>query len=179
MALPATIHRVQLAISDVERGVYETLEQRVARHPSESAEYLVTRLLAFALEFDQDLAFGRGVSSPDEPTLAVTDPTGLVTSWIEVGAPSADKLHKVTKRAEDVAVYSHKDVPFLVAGWEQARIHRAETIRIFQVDAALVHGLVETLTRSFSWEVLRTDGTLFVTCDGETHSGPLTRFRLA
>jgi uncharacterized protein YaeQ len=179
MALPATIHRVSLSISDVERGVYETLEQRVARHPSESEEYLVTRLLAFALEFDQDLAFGRGVSSPDEPTLAVTDPTGLITRWIEVGAPSAEKLHKVAKRADDVAVYSHKDVPFLVAGWEQARIHRADAIRIYQVDAALVQALVASLARSFAWEVLRTDGTLFVTQDGTTHSGPLTRFSLA
>ncbi len=178
MALSATMYRATLAISDVDRGVYETVELRVAQHPSESDEYLATRLLAYALEWHRDIAFGRGVSTPDEPTIAVTEPSGIIECWIEVGAPSSDKLHKVTKRADDVAVYSHKDVPLLLSGWRAASIHGADRIRIYEVDRAFVGELAATLERSFQWDILRSDGTIYVTVGDVTLPTALTEHRL-
>lgn len=178
MALPATMYRATLEISDVDRGVYETAELRVAQHPSESDEYLVTRLLAYALEWEPDIAFGRGVSTPDEPTLAVTDPTGTIQRWIEVGAPSADRLHKITKRADDVAVYSHKDVPLLLEGWRAASIHRAEQVRVYDIDRDFVARLAGKLERALSWDVLRTDGAIYVTIGGDAHFTTLREQRI-
>src|SRR5258708_36857424 len=100
MALSAAIHHFQLTLSDVDRNVYETLDLRVARHPSESARYLTTRTLAYCLSYDEGIAFSKGgLSSAEEPPIAVWDPTGILLAWIDVGFPSAERLHKATQHA--------------------------------------------------------------------------------
>ena len=80
MALTATIHNFDIELADSDRGVYESLALRVARHPSESEEYLVTRLLAYLLEFADGIVFSRGVSDPEEPAIAIRDLTGAITT---------------------------------------------------------------------------------------------------
>ena len=88
MALSATVYNFELRLADADRNVYETLALRVARHPSESPEYLFTRVLAYWLEYTEGLTFSSGgLSDPDAPALAVRDLTGLLTRWIEVGTP--------------------------------------------------------------------------------------------
>src|SRR5215216_4645254 len=100
MALQATMHNVELAVSDVDRGVYEALDLRVAQHPSETMRYLVTRLFAYCLSYEDGIAFSKGgLSDTDEPPIAVRDPTGVFLAWIDVGAPSAERLHKASKAA--------------------------------------------------------------------------------
>ncbi|MFT4705184.1 MAG: hypothetical protein ACI81R_002892 [Bradymonadia bacterium] len=178
MALQATMYRIQLNVSDVDRGVYEAVDLRVARHPSESAEYMAVRVLAYALELHRDITFGRGVSTPDEPTVAVIDPTGLVQVWIEVGSPSAEKLHKVTKQAEDVAIYSHKDVPHLVTGWRAAAVHGADRVRVYEVDADFIAEVAEATERKCTWDVLRSEGVIYVTIGDNTFSAGLPVHRL-
>ncbi len=84
-------------LSHVDRGVYETLELRLARHPSESAEYLVTRLLAYCLEYREGIAFSKGLSEPDEPAIVVRDLTGALKGWIEVGAPEVRDCTRARK----------------------------------------------------------------------------------
>src|SRR5690349_11218530 len=106
MALGATIHHFDVALSDADRGVYEALEFKAARHPSETAEALVARVLAYCLEFTEGIAFSRGLAEPDEPMIAVRDLTGALKAWIEVGAPDAARLHKAGKAAQRVAVYT-------------------------------------------------------------------------
>ena len=86
----------------------------MARDPSESEEHLVARVLAYALEFTEGIAFSRGLSEPEEPTIAVRDLTGALRAWIEVGTPEAARLHKAGKAAPRVAVYTHKDPAQLV-----------------------------------------------------------------
>ena len=139
---------------------------------------MATRILAYALELHRDITFGRGVSTPDEPTVAVIDPTGLVQVWIEVGAPSADKLHKVTKQADDVAIYSHKDVPHLLSGWRAAGIHGADRIRVLEVDAAFIREVAEATERKCTWDVLRSEGVVYVTIGDNTFSASLPEHRL-
>src|SRR5204863_3483828 len=109
MALTATIYNIQIDLADTDRGVYEALDLRVARHPSESEEYLIARVLAYALEYAEGIEFSRGISDPDEPTIAVRDLTGAFKAWIEIGTPDAARLHKASKASPRVAVYTHKD----------------------------------------------------------------------
>ena len=109
MALQATIYNFDIELADNDRAVYESLALRLARHPSESDEHLIARLLAYLLEFTSGIAFSRGVSEPDEPAIAVRDPTGAITTWIDIGSPDAGRLHKASKAAPRVVVYTHKE----------------------------------------------------------------------
>src|SRR5206468_464495 len=110
MALGATVYTFDIDLADADRHVYETLALRIARHPSESEEYLVARLLAYALELTEGIAFSSGgISDPDEPPIAVRDLTGAIRTWIEIGNPDVARLHKASKAARRVAVYTHKD----------------------------------------------------------------------
>ena len=110
----ATIHNVTVALSDADRGVYETLELRIARHPSESMRYMLTRTLAYCLSYEDGIAFSKGgLSSNDEAPITVRDPTGILLAWIDVGSPSAERLHKASKAARRVALFTHSDLGLL------------------------------------------------------------------
>src|SRR5476649_2768508 len=109
MALTATIYNFDVELADGDRHVYESLALRVARHPSESEEYLVTRLLAYLLEYAEGIEFSRGVSDPDEPAISIRDLTGKIRTWIDIGSPDAARLHKAAKSGARVVVYTHKN----------------------------------------------------------------------
>src|SRR5215831_5091160 len=109
MALTATIYNFDIQLSDVDRGVYETLSLRVARHPSETEEYLVTRVLAYCLEHADGISFGKGLAEPDEPAITVRDMTGDLCVWVDIGSPDAERLHRASKASPRVAVYTYKD----------------------------------------------------------------------
>lgn len=172
MALTSTVHTLDVTLSDVDRGVYETLAFRMARHPSETAEYFVARLLAYCLSWEEGIAFSRGgLSDPDEPPLAVRDLTGTLRAWIEIGAPDADRLHKAAKAAPRVAVYTHRDPTAWRRQLAGARIHRGEAIRVHALDRALVAALAERLDRRMALTVSVTDGVLYVDVGGEVLTG--------
>ena len=175
MALSATIYHFDVRLSDVDRGVYETLELKVAKHPSESDEYLVTRLLAYCLEYAEGIAFSRGLSDPDEPAIAVRDLTGVLRAWIEVGSPDAARLHKAAKAAPRVAVYTHKDPANLLRALDGERIHRAEALELYSLGRELVAALVKRLQRRNDLDLSVTDRHVYVTLGGETLSGEVER----
>ena len=175
MALTATIHTFDIRLSDVDRGVYESLDLRVARHPSESAEYLVTRVLAYCLEFAEGIGFSRGLAEPDEPALAVRDLTGAVRVWIEIGAPGADRLHRAGKAAPRVVVYTHRDPAQVIRQLAGERIHREDALEIYSVDRDFVAGLVARLTRRMAFDLTITDRTLYMALNGESLSGVIER----
>jgi len=147
VALTSTIYNFDIELADVDRGVYESLALRVACHPSETPEYLLTRVLAYCLEFAEGISFGKGLSEPDEPALTVRDLTGALVSWIEVGAPDARRLHKASRAAPRVAVYTHRDPVQVMRQLEGERIHRAEDIELYALDRALVDSLAGRLER--------------------------------
>src|SRR6185295_2999073 len=129
MALPATMRRFTIALSDVDRNVYEQLDWRVAQHPSESPRYLVARVLARSLEHAEGLEFSKGgVSDDEEPALVQRDLRGDLVAWIEIGSPTPDRLHKAAKAAPRVAVYMWKDPERLVAAIAERGVHRAEDL---------------------------------------------------
>ena len=109
MALSATMYVFTVRLADVDRGIYETLNLRLACHPSETVEFLLTRLLAYCLEYGEGIAFSKGLSDPDEPAVFIRDLTGALKAWIEVGTPDAARLHKASKASPRVAVYVHDE----------------------------------------------------------------------
>jgi uncharacterized protein YaeQ len=175
VALTATIHTFEIELADADRQVYESLELRAARHPSESEEYFVTRVLAYLLEYTEGIAFSRGISDPDEPTIAVRDLTGAIRTWIEVGAPDAARLHKASKAASRVVVYTHKDPQQLLRNLAGEKIHRADSVELYAVDRALVAALAARLERRMAFSLSIAERTLYVSIGAETLTGVIER----
>ncbi len=178
MALTATIYNLDIHLADVDRGVYEALALRVACHPSESPEYLIARVLAYCLEYTEGIAFGRGISEPDDPPIAVRDLTGTIQVWIEVGVPDAARLHKASKAAPRVAVYTHKEPRTLLRQLAGEKIHRAEALEIYAFDRGLIDGLVALLDRRTTLSLSISDREMYVTIGEETVSGAVERHAL-
>jgi uncharacterized protein YaeQ len=179
MALPSTIHNVILELSDVDRGVYETLDLKLAMHPSESPEYLVTRLLAYALEYAEGIEFAPGgLSSPDQPAVLVKDLTGKITAWIEAGTPGAERLHRAAKLADRVAVYTHKDVRNYLGLLAGAKIHRAAEIPIYSFGRGFIDQLAAKLQRRMRISLSVTEHHLYLDIDGAPLSTVVEEQRL-
>lgn len=176
MALTATIYNFAIELADVDRGVYETLAIKVAQHPSETEERLVTRVLAYCLEYTDGIAFSRGgISDPDEPAITVRDLTGSIQSWIEVGAPDAARLHKASKASPKVSVYIEKAPVIYLRQLAGERIHRAESIIVASIERAVIDELVARLDRRMTFSLSVTDGHLFISLAGGSVDGAVTR----
>jgi uncharacterized protein YaeQ len=171
VTLTATIYTFDIELADVDRGVYETIALRAARHPSETVEYLLTRVLAYCLEFADGIAFTQGLADPDEPALAVRDLTGALRVWIDIGSPDAARLHRASKAAPRVVVYTHRDPGQLVRQLAGERIHRAEALELYGVDRRLLAELAVRLERRMAFSLSVTDRHLYLTMAGETLSG--------
>lgn len=168
MALPSTIYRVTIQLSDIDRGVYETLQTTVGRHPSETEERLVTRLLAYTLFYEEQLLFAKGVSAGDEPDLWSKGPDGRVLFWIEVGLPDAERLIKAARHAVRVVlVASGRALP----NWEQQQLPKLKTVpnlTVISFDQLFITGLTAKLDRSIQWSATVSDGNLYIDVGNET-----------
>ena len=178
MALTSTIYTLGIDLSDSDRHVYERLDLRLARHPSESAEYFVARVLAYCLEYRDGIAMTDGLSDGDLPPVIVRDLTGRVTGWIDVGMPDAARLHRASKLAEHVAVYTHRDVQQLLAQLDGQKIHRAAAIPVYAFDRGFVADLAAAIGRRTGMSVNVADRGLFVALDDRTFEAPLAEHRL-
>jgi uncharacterized protein YaeQ len=178
MAIAATIYTFDIDLANADRQVYETLALRVARHPSESEEYLVARVLAYAMEYTEGIAFSRGVSEPDEPAIVVRDLTGAIRSWIEIGSPDAARLHRAAKAAPRVAVYTHKDAALLLRNLSGERIHRAADLELYAIDRALIRDLAARLERRMSFSLALADRELYVSMAADTLTGPIVQHHI-
>lgn len=178
MASGTTLYHFTIALSDVDRGVYETLDLRVAQHPSESLRYLVTRTLAYALSFEAGIAFSKGGVSSDEPAISVHDATGVLVLWIEVGSPSAARLHKASKAARRVAWFTSGSTAALREEARAGAIFRAQALEVHELEVNLLDTIGERLERTQSLELVHTDGQLYVTVGSEVLSGTIERSTL-
>ena len=168
MALGATIYVFNVELADSDRGVYETLEIRAAQHPSETADYLLARVLAYCLEYTDGIAFSKGLSDPDEPTVSVRDLTGTLLTWIEIGTPDADRLHRASKAAPRVAVYCHKDAELLATRLAAEKIHRMEALELYAIDRVWLAELVKKLARRMNFALTVAERHLYLTAGEET-----------
>ena len=178
MAETATVYHLTIELADIDRGLYETFSLRLARHPSESAAYLLTRVLAYSLEYGPGIVFTDGVSSGDEPAVLVRDDTGAITAWIEVGMPDAARLHRGSKAARRAAVYTHRSAPQLIAQLSGARVHRAAEIPIFAFDRAFIDEVAARIDRRSTMSLSITERELYVDIDGATFSTRIEEHRI-
>ena len=179
MALTATIYNFDVQLSHVDRGVYETLSFKAAQQPSETDEYLLARALAYCLEYQEGIAFSKGLADPDEPAITVRDLTGALRVWIEIGQPDADRLHKASKASPRVVVYAHKDPTRWIQQIAGARVHRRESIEVVVLDRTLLADLVERLDRRMTFELSVTAGHVYLTIGDDTLEATLERRMLA
>jgi len=179
VALTATLYAFDIELADVDRGVYETLNLRVARHPSETEEYLMVRLLAYCLEYTEGIAFSTGgLSDADQPALSVRDLTGAMRSWIDIGVPDVARLHKASKATERVVLYSHKAPDDVLRQLAGGRIHRGDEISIFCFAPEFRSALASKLARRMALTVSVTGGHLYIGIGGDLIEGALCRVTL-
>jgi len=179
MALSATIYIFTVRLANADRGVYENFEIRIARHPSETAEFLLTRLLAYCLEYTEGIAFSRGLSDPDEPAIAVRDLTGALQAWIDIGTPEGARIHKASKAAPRVAIDVHRDTAAWLERIGGERIHQAQRVEIYALDRELVAALVARLERRMALDVSVSERTLYVSIADTTLTGAIEALRLS
>ncbi len=179
MALSSTVYTFDIDLADSDRGVYETLALRVARHPSESDDYLVGRLLAYCLEYTEGIAFSRGgLSDADEPAISIRDLTGSLQAWIDIGSPDAARLHKACKLAARVAVYMHRDPGQFLKHLVGERIHRAEALELYALDRSLISALVTRLERRMTFALSINERELYLSVGNDTLTGLVRRCAL-
>lgn len=179
MALTSTMFTALVELSDVDRGIYESLDLRLAMHPSESPEYLVTRLLAYCMEYTPGIEFTTGLSNGEEPAIVVRDLTGRITAWIEVGLPDAERLHRASKLTERVAVYTHRELRTVLEQLEGKRIHRGAGIPIVAFDRAFIAAFTEKLARRMRISLSLTERHLYLDVDGTSLTTVAEEYRLA
>lgn len=168
MALPSTIYRATINLSDIDRGVYETIQTTVAQHPSETVERLVARLLALAIFYEPDLTFTKGLCAADEPDIWVVGPDGKPLLWVEVGLPDADRIVKASRHTERAALLACGKA---LANWEQQHLPKLEKIAnltVVSVDQAFIAGIAASLERVINWSITVTERVLYLTIGDKT-----------
>jgi uncharacterized protein YaeQ len=168
MALPSKVYKVSIQLSDVDRGVYETLQATAAQHPSETEERLVARLLAYAIFHEPELTFTKGISATDEPDLWVKGGDDRVRLWVEVGLPEPDRIIKASRHSERVALLACGRT---LALWDQQHLHKLEklaNLTVISLDQACITSLATRLERSITWSITITEGMLYLTIGEET-----------
>jgi uncharacterized protein YaeQ len=178
MALTATIYNFATQLSDIDRGVYETLDLRIARQPSETGEYMLMRFFAYCLEYTDGIAFTEGVAAGDEPAVVVRDLTGRLTGWFEVGAPDAERLHRGSKLAERTAVYTHRPIRQVLGALAGKKIHRAAEIPIYAFDPAFVKEIAEAVDRRADIALSITERELYFDLSGRTFNTTIAEHHL-
>jgi uncharacterized protein YaeQ len=168
MALPATVYKATIQLTDVDRGMYETLSATVAQHPSETGERLVARLLAFAIFYDEELSFTKGICAADEPDLWIKGGDGRVSFWIEVGLPDAERLIKASRHAQRVALLASGRT---FASWEQqaiTKLAKVANLTVIAMDQLFISRAASLLERAIVWSLTITEGTCYLTIGDET-----------
>jgi uncharacterized protein YaeQ len=177
VALSATLYHFDTELADIDRGVYQTLSLRIARQPSETAGFMLTRLLAFCLEYEEGIAFTEGVAAGDDPAVLVRDMTGRITAWIEVGMPDASRLHRGSKRAGRAAVYTHRNVAKVLEGLNGKQVHRAAEIPVYELGTGFVEDVAAVLQRRDNVSVSITERQLYIDVSGRTFSTTIVEHR--
>ena len=167
MALKATIFKVDLSVADMDRNLYENYTLTIARHPSENDIRMMVRLLAFMRYADNALAFGKGLSTDEEPDLWLKDLTGAIDLWIVVGQPDERWLRKASGRAERVAVFSYGDRVADVC-WEQNRaaLEKLPNLTVFRLSSEDTQALAALASRTMTLQCTIQDGEMLITGDG-------------
>ena len=169
MALKSTIFKAELQVSDLDRNHFATHALTIARHPSETDQRMMVRLLAFALNADERLEFGRGLSSEDEPDLVKRDLTGAIELWIEVGLPDERTVRKAAGRAREVKVYVYggRSAALWWAQNEEALL-RSRNVSVIEIPDAVSDSLTSLAERNMRLDCTIQDAQVWLAGSGET-----------
>lgn len=162
MALKATIFKADLQIADMDRHYYGDHALTIARHPSETDERMMVRVLAFALHAHEALGFGKGLSTEDEPDLWRKDLTGAIDLWIDVGQPDEKRMLKACGRASEVVVYGYSPTCHIWWGQTGAKIERARNLRVLQLQASASLALAKLAQRTMQLQCTIQDGQIWM-----------------
>lgn len=179
MAISTQLYRFKIELADISRPLYENLDFRVAQHPSESLDFLLTRVLAYALNYQDGLSFSaEGLHNPDEPCLRIPSAFGGDRLCIEIGSPSARKIHKASKASEHVKIYTYKNPAHLADDIKNNAVHRWEELEIYALAPDFLNALAQMVARDNSWAITHDEGSLLIVAGATTVQGELSRVRL-
>jgi uncharacterized protein YaeQ len=178
MAQTATIYNLDIDLSDVDRGVYEQFTLCIARHPSETLEYMLMRMFAYCLEYGDGITLTEGVSAGDEPAVLRRDLTGRITAWIEVGMPDAERLHRGSKLAGRAAVYTHRDVGRLLSQLSATYVHRIAELPVYEFERTFIDEVAARLERRSRLAITITERELYLEIAGRTLTMPILEHRV-
>ncbi|WP_313517572.1 YaeQ family protein [Pseudomonas sp.] len=168
MALQATTYKVEINLTDLDRSVYDTARFTVARHPSETEERLVVRLIGYLLWYGELLSFGRGLSDVDEPALWEKSLDDRVLHWIEVGQPDAERITWCSRRTERFSLLAYGNLRV----WQSKvldGVRGLKNINVVAVPQEALEAVARDLPRSINWAVMISEGTLFITDENGQH----------
>lgn len=166
MALKATIFKAVLQIADMDRNYYQDHALTIARHPSETDERMMVRVLAFALQANEALSFGRGLSTEDEPDIWEKDLTGAIRTWIDVGQPDEKRVRKACSRADQVFVYSF-GANAASAWWSQVepKLARMQNLTVVKLATASTRELAKLANRNMHLNCTIQEGQVWISDD--------------
>lgn len=171
------LYHFEIELADIDRGNYVSLDFRIVQHQSEVIPYLLSRVFAYALSYQENLEFSpSGLSDPDMPALLSKDPMGSTELWIEIGSPSARRLHKAGKVAKKVIVYTYKSAEILVKEILENDVHKAEAIEVYALDNKFLQSLETHLKKNNRWSLMLQQGQLDVTIADQTFSTEVRHF---
>ena len=159
MALKATIFKVDLSITDMDRNYYADHQLTIARHPSESDKRMMLRILAFAFNASESLSFTKGLSEVDDPDLWQVNYSDVIELWIELGQPSEQRIKKGCNQSQKMRVYSYQNGMF--DNWwkkEQSNIGTRKNLDIFTIDEDVMETLANLVTRQMQIQCTIQDG---------------------
>jgi uncharacterized protein YaeQ len=177
MAIKATIYKADIQIADMDRHYYQNHVLTIARHPSETDERMMVRLLAFARHAHEALVFAKGIADADEPDIWQKDLTGAIDLWINVGQPDDRRILKACGRADKVKIYSYSySSPIW---WNQigSRVDRARNLEVINLSPSSSLEMAKLAQRNMQLQYTMQDGEVWVSGNGETLQIELTQLK--
>ena len=168
MAIKATIYKAEVQIADMDRHYYQTTALTLARHPSETDERMMMRVLAYVRHASESLVFGRGISTDDEPDLWQKDLTGAIQLWIEVGQPDEKRILKACGRSDQVVIYTYSSNASIWWNQVNGRIERAKNLTVINIASSTSLALSKLAQRNMQLQFTVQDGQVWVTANDET-----------
>ena len=167
MALKSTIFKAELEVSDLDRGYFASHSLTLARHPSETDERMMVRVLAFALNADDRLAFGRGISSDGEPDLARTDLTGAIELWVDVGLPDERSIRKASGRARAVTVYAFGTGAEIWWRQNAQALGRIDNLAVVHLPLEATRAMAKSTERTMALQCTVQEGRVWLSFGGD------------
>jgi uncharacterized protein YaeQ len=165
MALKPTIYKMQIAISDFNRNFYDSVQLTIALHPSETLERMMTRIVAFCLNAQENINFTKGLSEVEEPDIWVKTLDDLLILWIDVGEPSPERIKKSSRLAPEVKVYSFNSKSDTWWAQSKSKVESFSNVKFYQFDFKQIQHLATFVKRGMDWSLSISGDTVYIAAE--------------